>query len=323
MLKRWLPRPPLASVVVIFLNGEPFLAEAIDSVLAQTYRPIEIFLVDDGSTDNSRAIAEGYASRHSFIRVLHHEGGANRGSSASRNLGLAHCRGRFVSFLDADDVWLPEKLEHEISLLRRHRSAAGIASASLVWTSWTEDPDVLSRILHPAVGSSEERPRDAPRYIARKKYEGVVPPPRLLRRHLSFRDGLPTITASLLRTRAARSVGGFEESFPGMYDDQVFFSKVAARYPLVVSHTCVALYRQHPDSMCNRARFSGEWQAQPGGLSSTYERYLKWLEAYVMENQPKERRLLKAVRGQVRRQEAGARGDGEAGERGAERPSER
>src|ERR671930_538107 len=97
---------PLVSVVVIFLNAERFLQEAIESVFAQTYPAWELLLVDDGSSDESTAIAQCYAAHHAGqVRYLEHPRHANRGMSASRNLGIRHAHGAYIAFLDADDIW--------------------------------------------------------------------------------------------------------------------------------------------------------------------------------------------------------------------------
>ena len=95
-------RAPCVSVITIFLNAERFLAEAIESVLAQSFDNLELILVDDGSTDSSTDIAKRYAGRHEFrIRYLEHPGHANRGMSASRNLGISSATGDFIAFIDA------------------------------------------------------------------------------------------------------------------------------------------------------------------------------------------------------------------------------
>lgn len=98
---------PLISVVVPVFNGERFLAEAIESVLAQTWRPIEVLVVDDGSSDGSAAAAERFGPPVQTLRQEH------RGPPAARNLGLRAARGDLVAFLDADDLWLPEKLARQ------------------------------------------------------------------------------------------------------------------------------------------------------------------------------------------------------------------
>lgn len=95
---------PLISVIIPIHNGERYLAEAIDSVLAQTYSPLEIIAVDDGSTDASARIAQSYGPP---VRYTYR---AMNSTAAARNLGAELARGDHLAFLDQDDVWLPGKL---------------------------------------------------------------------------------------------------------------------------------------------------------------------------------------------------------------------
>ena len=116
---------PLVSVIIIFLNGEAYIREAIDSVLAQTYARWELVLVDDGTTDGATAIAKEFAAEHpERIFYTEHPGHENLGMSASRNAGLALARGTYVAFLDADDIWLPDRLSTHVQVMERH---AGVA----------------------------------------------------------------------------------------------------------------------------------------------------------------------------------------------------
>jgi glycosyltransferase involved in cell wall biosynthesis len=109
---------PLVSCVVIFLNGEQYIREAIESVFSQVYEHWELFLVDDGSTDSSTQIARHYAQQHpDKVHYLEHPGHQNRGMSAARNLGIRHAQGAYLAFLDADDLWLPQKLERQVAIL--------------------------------------------------------------------------------------------------------------------------------------------------------------------------------------------------------------
>ena len=95
-------QPPLSIGLPVF-NGEKYLAEAIRSVLAQTYSPIEIIVVDDGSTDSSQEILAGFVDRVTTVRQQ------NAGPAAARNRGIAEAKGEYVAFLDADDTWVPTK----------------------------------------------------------------------------------------------------------------------------------------------------------------------------------------------------------------------
>ena len=103
---------PRFSIVTIVRNGRAFLPEAVDSVFQQSVDDWELHIVDDGSTDGTLEIAEELvASDRRRIQLHRHPGGVNRGMSISRNLGLKHARGDFVTWLDHDDVLLPTKLE--------------------------------------------------------------------------------------------------------------------------------------------------------------------------------------------------------------------
>jgi glycosyltransferase involved in cell wall biosynthesis len=96
--------PPLVSCIVPVFDGERYLAEAVESILTQTYRPIEVIVVDDGSTDATAAIAEGYGEPVRHVRQ------PRAGAPAARNRGLQEAVGEFVAFLDADDLWHRDKL---------------------------------------------------------------------------------------------------------------------------------------------------------------------------------------------------------------------
>ena len=93
----------LISCIVPVYNGERYLGETVDSILAQTYQPLETIVVDDGSTDGTATVAASYGQR---VRYFWH---ANQGTAAARNLGLNATEDEFVAFLDADDLWRPEK----------------------------------------------------------------------------------------------------------------------------------------------------------------------------------------------------------------------
>jgi glycosyltransferase involved in cell wall biosynthesis len=111
-----LPNSPKVSVVVPIFNSERTLTRAIDSVLAQTLSDWEIILVDDGSTDGTADLI----AQTKLDRVTHIRHPQNRGAAAARNSGIAAARGRWIAFLDSDDVWKPDKLERQIAALERH-----------------------------------------------------------------------------------------------------------------------------------------------------------------------------------------------------------
>ncbi|MBR4683448.1 MAG: glycosyltransferase family 2 protein [Spirochaetia bacterium] len=114
------------SVIMPCHNGSATLRQAVDSVLAQTYADWELFIVDDVSTDASAAIAEEYCAKDSRIKLLHTP--APTGKPATpRNVGIEAASGRFIAFLDCDDQWLPDKLEHQLPLFEKADCAAAFS----------------------------------------------------------------------------------------------------------------------------------------------------------------------------------------------------
>ena len=99
------------SVIIPVYNGERYLAEALDSVLAQQYEKMEIIVVDDGSTDGTSKIARSYKDVTYLCQ-------SRQGAAAARNRGVQHARGEFLAFLDADDLWMPDKTTKQMSVLR-------------------------------------------------------------------------------------------------------------------------------------------------------------------------------------------------------------
>ena len=104
---------PLVSVIIPVYNGARFLRACLESVFAQTYRPFEVIVVDDGSVDDSGRIAQSFPE----VRYIQQ---ANQGVAAARNKGLEAARGEFYAFLDQDDLWKPEKLKLQIEYLQSH-----------------------------------------------------------------------------------------------------------------------------------------------------------------------------------------------------------
>lgn len=122
-------RPPAVSVVIPAYNAAWCVAKAVSSVLQQDFRNFELLVVDDGSTDQTAALLEGYGGALRVIRKT------NGGLSSARNAGIREARGEFVAFLDADDWWLPSKLTRQVAYLQAHPSVGFVSTAARV-----EDP---------------------------------------------------------------------------------------------------------------------------------------------------------------------------------------
>lgn len=109
---------PKISVIMPCFNHGHYVGESIEAVLAQTVADLELIVVDDCSRDHSRTVIARYVECDRRVRAIYHR--ANLGASRSRNDGMALARGEFMAFCDADDVWLPTKLEHQMEALRKH-----------------------------------------------------------------------------------------------------------------------------------------------------------------------------------------------------------
>ena len=224
---------PLVSVVLIFLNEERYLEEAVQSVRDQTFADWELILVDDGSTDPSTRIARDLAANDGRIRYIDHPGHENRGMSASRNLGVAHSTAPYIAFLDADDVWTPDNLADQVHLLEKMPDVAMVVGAMESWYSWDPTSNRRDRIELPG-GISERR---------------LEPPEAVLSlRALGSGGGAGVI--GLVRRDAFDEVGGFELRFRGLFEDQAFRAKICLRYPIYITARGGYRYRQHAGSCC-------------------------------------------------------------------------
>ena len=259
---------PRVSVIIIFLNEARFLGEAIESVRAQSFTDWELILVDDGSTDGSSDIARA-ASDSERIRIIDHPGHSNRGMSASRNAGIAVSRGEFIAFLDADDVWSPDKLAEQLAIFDADPAIDMVYGRALIWHEWEDG--ATTRDYHFPLGVEPGR---------------MYPPGSLLPMLIRNKVQTPTPVASMLRRGLVERVGGFEDRFRGMFEDQVFFAKTH-----IISHCHIdgrswAKYRQHDDSCTAQA--SGRMHD-----IRARARLLRWLHRHLRRQKVKDA----AVRG--------------------------
>jgi glycosyltransferase involved in cell wall biosynthesis len=252
---------PRVSVILSFLNAERFFVETLESVIAQTFMSWELLLVDDGSTDESTYIAQGYAEKYpQKVRYFEHDKHQNRGLPVSRNVGIRNAAGEYIATLDADDVWLPNKLERQVAILDSHPEAALVYGASLYWHSWEGGAQTDSL---------------APLGIPGDK---IYRPPELLRLTLSDQAVSPCPSDLMFRKAITSDSGGFEESFIGifsMYEDQSFLVKVYANLPVYVSSECWDRYRVHSDQLCATVIRTGR-KAQAEHL------FLTWTLEYLL-----------------------------------------
>jgi len=262
-----LAAPPRVSVVMVFHDVRRYFEEAVASVRAQTFPDWELVLVDDGSGDGSREIAESLAMADSArIQMVEHAGRSNLGISASRSLGVAHARGEFLAFLDADDVYLPDRLARHVELLDRYPEVALVQSRVEYWHSWQTDVAVAREdCLEPGLPLPAGQP---------------IEPPQLLVLLLRSRGyTVPAVCSLTTRTHEVRRVGGFEASFRSAYEDQVLLAKLYSQCRTLVIDDVLARYRQHPGSVVHRLEREGTYV--PGWPNPAERAFLDWLQVYL------------------------------------------
>ncbi|OWV75516.1 glycosyl transferase [Rhizobium sp. R634] len=214
---------PLVSVVVPAFNASPFIERTLASATSQTYRALEIIVVDDGSTDDTARLVERVAANDQRIRLLRT---ANRGVAAARNTGIEAASGAYVAFLDADDLWHPAKIEKQVGALDR-----------------LPDQWAAVYVLHHFINRDDELNGLGPSFFAR----GYI-----YARHLTFKY-IGNGSSLLVRRQAALEIGGFDSSYAaagiGGCEDLDFELRLAARYCIEYVPERLLGYRKYPGNM--------------------------------------------------------------------------
>lgn len=210
---------PTVSVVIPCFNAAPFLEETLRSVLAQTHAAAEIIVVDDGSTDGSATIAAAFGAKIRLIRQK------NRGESAARNRAIDEAHGDWIAFLDADDIWRPDKLERQLA------------------TAGDDAVAVHSNFFH---------------FGADDRIVDVSTTPPAIRYSLEHLAGATPILLSSLMVERALPIR-FEE-WAHLGEDLLYTLDLALQGPIALAPEPLAGYRVHPSSQSHRRAVEIQWQ---------------------------------------------------------------
>jgi len=205
---------PSISVIIPVFNGENFIAHALKSVLEQSFQDIEVVVVDDGSTDSTPTVVRQFPEKVRYIRQ------ERQGVSASRNKGISISRGKYIAFLDADDVWLPHKLERQIAYFKNNPALGGVGCGFFA-------TDENLNILEEHIPS----PCELPDLLLMQRDGGLTSGSRIL---------VPKLVVD--------RVGGFNTHLSTSADLD-FAIRIKMNYEVSFVPEALVLYRQHGSNM--------------------------------------------------------------------------
>lgn len=218
-----LTETPLVSVIIPAYNAEQFIARTLESVLAQTYRNIEVLVIDDGSQDDTAAIVSRYKQQDDRVKLLYQ---VNSGVAAARNLAIQSARGEFIAPIDADDIWSPDAIAKLVLRFQQSRSDVGV-----VYT-WSLDID------------GQEQPTGGfhAAAIAGNVYKTMI-----------CHNFLGNASSTLIRRSCLDQVGGYDSQLRAQQaqgcEDWDLYLRLAAKYPFAVVPEFLVGYRKQANGM--------------------------------------------------------------------------
>jgi len=219
---------PLVSVVVPSYNASRFLREALDSILAQTYRNLEVILVDDASTDDTPAVAAEYAERITYLRQAE-----NRGIYDTVNVGIQHARGDLIAAYHADDVYLPGIVQAQVAYFQAHPEVGAVFTSDIFVDA--QGHEYARLVLPPDVRG--ERPLD---YVT------------VLNAMLRYKNRFLVCPTAMVRASVYREVGVYRQDRYRNTSDLEMWLRIARAYPLGVLEGHLMKYRHFHESSSQR-----------------------------------------------------------------------
>lgn len=211
--------PPLVSIIVPVFNGERYLRESLDSILAQTYPNIEVLVMDDCSTDRTAEIVASYSPRAQSIRQT-----ANRGIYGNANDGIARARGKYIAVYHADDVYLPTIVEREVDFLEKHPQAGAVFCLDIFI-----DPE----------GREEGRLHLVPEVRGGKPLDYPV----VLNALLKYKNRFLMCPGAMVRASVYHDLGGYRDREFRNTSDLEMWLRIARKYPIGILEEHLFRYR--------------------------------------------------------------------------------
>ncbi len=212
---------PLVSVIMPAYNAEAYITASIESVLNQTFTDFELIVVDDGSVDDTAKKVVAYADGR--VHLIQQ---SNAGVAAARNKAVEKSQGRYIAFLDSDDLSLPERLEKQRAFLDAHPEIGLVGTAAEIWEN------------NSATGRFYRHPSSPPELAFSMLFENFL-----------------VNSSVMLRRDVIQTVGPFTELESRRHEDYELWSRIGRRYPMANLPEVLVIYRVHPGSICDTSNF--------------------------------------------------------------------
>jgi len=233
---------PLVSIVIIAYNEERYLSAAIESALAQTYENIEVIVVDDGSKDSTLEVAKSFVPK---INVISQTNSGN--CSFPRNAGLAIAKGEYISFLDGDDVLLPNKIAMQVELLLQHPEAAFVVNDYCNFRDLVQYPNHFSTC--PLLMTEFESAQTDTLLLPKGRGADIM-----------LEENFTIASSPLFRTSIVRSIGGFSTILYACEDFHLNY-RVASRFQMLVNRELLFRRRLHGTNMSSNSMKMAKYYA--------------------------------------------------------------
>lgn len=211
-------KQPLVSVVMPAYNSEKYIAEAIESILNQTYKNFEFIIVNDGSTDNTLKIIKKYAKKDKRIKVINNK--ENLKICKSLNRGITSSKGKYIARVDSDDISLPERFEEQVDFLEKNKEAGVVGADMQIFNGLTKEN------------------------ISIRKYEKTD---EKLRKTIFFYSPFAH-PAVMIRKRVLEDLGQYNEEYHDCEDLELWF-RIGSKYKFANINKILIKYRFHPNSI--------------------------------------------------------------------------
>jgi len=242
-------RTPEISVIIPSYNYAHLIRESLDSALAQTFTDTEIIVVDDGSTDQTREVLAPYLDRITY----HFQ--QNQGLAAARNTGTRLARGKFITYLDADDIWYPDNLRIKHEILTRYPELGGVFSDFLIFSSLGVSHERGTKVLYPFFGRTGQAFGDIFQHTSEVRIDGERSARVFYGNAFDslFWGNFILPTTMLVNRSCIQKVGDFRSHMRNQ-EDYEYWLRFSRHYPLAYVDEVLARYRRHPQQLTDHSK---------------------------------------------------------------------